>query len=58
MANPEFELTKNFKCNTKTLLFCDMWVKSTEFTDFQNMQYNQIIIFKTQKADLKPTFRY
>lgn len=49
MAKPEFELTENLKCSTKILLFFDIWVKSNEFTDFQNMQYSQMIVLKTQK---------
>lgn len=49
MAKPEFELTENLKCSTKILLFFDIWVKSNEFTDFQNMQYSQMIALKTQK---------
>lgn len=49
MAKPEFELTENLKCSTKILLFFDIWVKSNEFTDFQNMQYSQMIVLKIQK---------
>lgn len=49
MAKLEFELTENLKCSTKILLFFDIWVKSNEFTDFQNMQYSQMIVLKTQK---------